>query len=140
MRRVGLLTELRRGLANQELELRYQPVVDLRTGRVTKVEALLRWQRVGAGAQLSVELLEMAVELNRTQHRTIALVLHDMNLAARYSDWIIAMKHGEIVAAGTPSDVITKELLAEVFEVEATIVIDPDTNAPFVLIDRRIAA
>ncbi len=60
MRRVGLLTELRRGLANQELELRYQPVVDLRTGRVTKVEALLRWQRVGAGAQLSVELLEMA--------------------------------------------------------------------------------
>ncbi len=90
------------------------------------------------GAQ--IELLEMAVELNRTQHRTIALVLHDMNLAARYSDWIIAMKHGEIVAAGTPSDVITKELLAEVFEVEATIVIDPDTNAPFVLIDRRIAA
>ena len=60
MRRVGLLTELRRGLANQELELRYQPVVDLRTGRVTKVEALLRWQRVGNGAQLSVELLEMA--------------------------------------------------------------------------------
>jgi diguanylate cyclase (GGDEF)-like protein len=60
MRRIGLLTELRRGLANQQLELRYQPVVDLRTGRVTKVEAMLRWQRVGNGAQLSVELLEMA--------------------------------------------------------------------------------
>lgn len=60
MRRVGLLTELRRGLANQELELRYQPVVDLRTGRVTKVESLLRWQRVGTGAQPSMELLEMA--------------------------------------------------------------------------------
>lgn len=60
MRRVGLLTELRRGLANQELELRYQPIVDLRTGRVAKVEALLRWQRVGSGPQRSVELLEMA--------------------------------------------------------------------------------
>jgi len=90
------------------------------------------------GAQ--IELLEMAVELNRTQNRTIALVLHDMNLAARYSDWIIAMKHGDIVAVGPPEQVITAELLAQVFEVEATIVTDPDTNAPFVLIDRRIAA
>ncbi len=90
------------------------------------------------GAQ--IELLEMAVVLNRTQNRTIALVLHDMNLAARYSDWIIAMKQGEIVAAGPPNEVITQKLLADVFEVEATIVTDPDTNAPFVLIDRRIAA
>ena len=90
------------------------------------------------GAQ--IELLEMAVELNRTQNRTIALVLHDMNLAARYSDWIIAMKNGDIVAAGPPDEVITAELLAQVFEVEATILTDPDTNAPFVLIDRKIAA
>ena len=60
MRRVGLLTELRRGLANLELELRYQPVVDLRTGRVTKVEALLHRQRVAHGAHLSAELLELA--------------------------------------------------------------------------------
>ncbi|MCA9861163.1 MAG: ABC transporter ATP-binding protein, partial [Thermomicrobiales bacterium] len=73
------------------------------------------------GAQ--IELLEMAVELNRTEHRTIALVLHDMNLAARYSDWIIAMKAGEVVAAGPPGDVITPDLLAHVFDVEATIVI-----------------
>jgi iron complex transport system ATP-binding protein len=90
------------------------------------------------GAQ--IELLEMAVELNRTQNRTIALVLHDMNLAARYSDWIIAMKCGEIVAAGPPESVITPELLAAVFEVEATILKDPDTGAPFVLIDRKLAA
>jgi iron complex transport system ATP-binding protein len=90
------------------------------------------------GAQ--IELLEMAVKLNRTQNRTIALVLHDMNLAARYSDWIIAMKCGDVVAAGPPEEVITAELLAHVFEVEATIVTDPDTNAPFVLIDRKIAA
>lgn len=60
LRRTGLLTELRRGLANQELELRYQPIVDLRSHRVTKVEALLRWQRTGDGPQRSVDLLEMA--------------------------------------------------------------------------------
>lgn len=59
-RRTGLLVELRRGLANQELELRYQPVVDLRSGRVTKVEAILRWQRSVDGPQRSVELLELA--------------------------------------------------------------------------------
>lgn len=90
------------------------------------------------GAQ--IELLEMAVELNRTQNRTIALVLHDMNLAARYSDWIIAMKCGEVVAAGPPEEIITQKLLADVFEVEATILTDPDTGAPFVLIDRKLAA
>lgn len=90
------------------------------------------------GAQ--IELLEMAVELNRSQQRTIALVLHDMNLAARYSDWIIAMKAGEVIAAGPPDEIITTELLASVFDVEATIVRDPDTDAPFVLIDRKLAA
>jgi iron complex transport system ATP-binding protein len=87
------------------------------------------------GAQ--IDLLEMAVQLNRTQNRTIALVLHDMNLAARYSDWIIAMKCGQVVAAGPPEQVITAELLADVFDVDATIVTDPDTGAPFVLIDRK---
>jgi diguanylate cyclase (GGDEF)-like protein len=57
---VGLLTELRRGLANDELELRYQPVVELRSGRVTKVEASLRFQRIDGGTRLPVELLELA--------------------------------------------------------------------------------
>lgn len=90
------------------------------------------------GAQ--IELLEMAVELNRSQNRTIALVLHDMNLAARYSDWIIAMKSGEVVAAGPPDEVITTDLLARVFDVDATIITDPDTGAPFVLIDRKTVA
>jgi iron complex transport system ATP-binding protein len=90
------------------------------------------------GAQ--IELLEMAVELNRTQNRTIALVLHDMNLAARYSDWLIAMKCGEVVAAGPPEEIITPELLAAVFEVEATVLRDEETGSPFVLIDRKLAA
>ena len=70
IRRLGLLTQLRQGLANQELELRYQPLVELRTGRVTKVEALLRWQREDGGARLPVEFLELAEQSGLIQPLT----------------------------------------------------------------------
>jgi len=58
--RLSLLAELRQGLANQDLELHYQPVVDLRTGRVAKVEAVLRWQADSAPSRLPLEFLELA--------------------------------------------------------------------------------
>lgn len=58
--RLALLSELRQGLANRDLELRYQPVVDLRTGRVTRVEAVLRWRNDDDGTRLPVEFLELA--------------------------------------------------------------------------------
>jgi iron complex transport system ATP-binding protein len=50
------------------------------------------------------------------------------------------MKCGEVVAAGPPEDIITPELLAAVFEVEATVLRDEETGSPFVLIDRKLAA
>jgi diguanylate cyclase (GGDEF)-like protein len=59
-RNEGLITRLRRGLADQELELRFQPLIELRTGRVAKVEALLRWQRADGRGHLPTELLELA--------------------------------------------------------------------------------
>ena len=58
--RLALLSELRQGLANRDLELRYQPVVDLRSGRVTRVEAVLRWRDDDDGTRLPVEFLELA--------------------------------------------------------------------------------
>lgn len=58
--RLSLLSELRQGLANQDLELHYQPIVDLRTGRVAKVEAVLRWQAESAPSRLPLEFLELA--------------------------------------------------------------------------------
>ncbi len=58
--RLALLSELRQGLANRDLELRYQPVIDLRSARVTRVEAVLRWRRDDNGTQLPVEFLELA--------------------------------------------------------------------------------
>jgi diguanylate cyclase (GGDEF)-like protein len=58
--RLAVLTELRQGLANRDLELHYQPIVDLRTGRVDRVEAMLRWQDDRGGSRLPLEFVELA--------------------------------------------------------------------------------
>jgi iron complex transport system ATP-binding protein len=63
-------------------------------------------------------------------------VLHDLNLAARYCDYLIVMKDGQIVSSGTPSAVIAPELLRDGFEVEGTVVRDPATSAPVVIPER----
>lgn len=63
----------------------------------------------------------------------IVMVLHDLTLAARYSDHLIAMKDGDVVAAGPPAEVITEDLPRNVFGIEATIMIEPATGIPLVL-------
>ncbi|MHB1137327.1 MAG: putative bifunctional diguanylate cyclase/phosphodiesterase [Microthrixaceae bacterium] len=68
--RLALLSDLRQGLANQDLELRYQPQIDLRSGRVTKVEAVLRWQREDDTARLPMEFLELAEQSGLIQPLT----------------------------------------------------------------------
>lgn len=80
-----------------------------------------------------IEMLNLAHALNREEGRTIVMILHDLNLAARYADWIVAMKDGEIASAGTPEAVITPGLLRDVFEVEATVITDPRTGRPLVI-------
>jgi iron complex transport system ATP-binding protein len=65
--------------------------------------------------------------------RTIVAVLHDLNQAARYADHVIAMRDGAIVAMGTPSEVVTVELVGEVFGLECVIVPCPVTGAPLVV-------
>ncbi len=60
IRRLALLNELQQGLARQELELRFQPMVDLRTGRVTRVQAHVNWRRGTDGVRIPVELIELA--------------------------------------------------------------------------------
>lgn len=85
-----------------------------------------------------IDLLDLARTLNREEGRTVVMILHDLNLAARYADRIVAMKAGEIVAVGTPAEVITAELLREVFAIEAHIVTDPQTSLPLVLPLRAI--
>lgn len=80
-----------------------------------------------------VEVLDLLAELNDHDGRTIVLVLHDLNLACRYADHLIAMKDGRIVTEGTPEDVITTEIVADVFDLDAQIVADPVTGTPLVI-------
>ena len=72
-----------------------------------------------------LEVLELVRRLNRERGMTIVLVLHDLNQAARDADRMIVMAGGRLVSNGEPGDVLTPALLAEVFHVRASIVIDP---------------
>ncbi|GEL24576.1 iron-enterobactin transporter ATP-binding protein [Pseudonocardia sulfidoxydans NBRC 16205] len=92
-----------------------------------------------------VEVLELVRRLNRDLGRTVVMVLHDLNLAARYSDRLVAMREGRIIAAGTPAEVITEPLLAEVFGLHAKVIPDPVSGTPLVVpigtaVSGRIAA
>ena len=80
-----------------------------------------------------VEVLELVCRLNRERSRTVAMVLHDLNLAARYSDLVVVMYEGRIVTQGTPADVFTAGLILDVFSLEAEILEDPRTGLPIVV-------
>ncbi|MDQ0242914.1 iron complex transport system ATP-binding protein [Bacillus fengqiuensis] len=77
-----------------------------------------------------LEVLELLQKLNREQQRTIVMVLHDLNQAARFADYIIALKDGEIVKAGSCEEVIRRDVLKKVFQIDAEIGKDPRTNKP----------
>ncbi|MCR8642830.1 ABC transporter ATP-binding protein [Paenibacillus sp. N1-5-1-14] len=77
-----------------------------------------------------LEVLELLQKLNQEQERTIVMVLHDLNQAARFADYIIALKDGQIVKAGTCEEVINHDVLKEVFQIDAEIGIDPRTQKP----------
>ncbi|HLR54362.1 MAG TPA: ABC transporter ATP-binding protein [Pseudogracilibacillus sp.] len=80
-----------------------------------------------------LEVLELLERLNQEQERTIIMVLHDLNQAARFADHIVALQKGEIVKNGTCEEVITKSVLREVFHVDAVIGKDPRTKKPMCL-------
>ncbi len=87
-----------------------------------------------------VEVLDVVSELNARRGITVAIVLHDLNLAARYADHLVAMKSGAIVAQGAPSTVLTAELVQQVFGLESVVVSDPVVGTPMVVpIGRRAA-
>jgi iron complex transport system ATP-binding protein len=77
-----------------------------------------------------LEVLELLQKLNVEQGRTIVMVLHDLNQAARFADYMIALKGGEIVKAGNCEEVINREVLKKVFSIDAEIGRDPRTNKP----------
>jgi iron complex transport system ATP-binding protein len=80
-----------------------------------------------------VDVLELVRRLHSEVGRTVVMVLHDLNLAARYADRLVAMREGRIVAAGKPAEVITEELLEEVFGLAARVIPDPVAGTPLVI-------
>ena len=87
-----------------------------------------------------VEVLDVVSELNARRGITVVIVLHDLNLAARYADNLIAMKAGAVVAQGAPSEVLTAGLVRDVFGLDSVVVADPVVGTPMVVpIGRRAA-
>ncbi|MEL5991938.1 ABC transporter ATP-binding protein [Microbacterium phosphatis] len=80
-----------------------------------------------------IEVLDLLTDLNRSKGTTIVMVLHDMNMAARYADHIFAMCAGELIASGAPAEVMTSELISDVFGLDAAVIPDPVSGAPMVL-------
>jgi iron complex transport system ATP-binding protein len=80
-----------------------------------------------------VELLRLLRELNARSGKTIVVVLHDLNLACRFCDHIIAMTEGAIVAEGAPTDIVTAELVEKVFGLACVVVPDPVAGTPMVV-------
>ena len=80
-----------------------------------------------------VEVLDLLSDLNQARGTTIVMVLHDLNLAARYADHLVAMREGQIVAEGPPDEVITEECVREVFGMECRVIEDPVTGTPMVI-------
>ena len=130
--------------ATDTLELAGQPVDELSGGQRQRVwiamalaqqTQLLLLDEPTSFLDIShqVEVLDLLTDLVRERQRTIVAVLHDLNLACRYADEIVAMKAGRIVASGAPEAVITEAVVAEVFGMQSRIVPDPVSNTPMVL-------
>jgi iron complex transport system ATP-binding protein len=77
-----------------------------------------------------LEVLQLLKRLNAREGRTIVMVVHDLNHASRFADYLVAIAAGVVVAAGQPCEVMTPELLGRVFAIEADVIPDPRTGAP----------
>jgi iron complex transport system ATP-binding protein len=80
-----------------------------------------------------IEVLDLLTDLNRDRGTTIVMVLHDLNLAARYADHLVAVAGGRVHAAGAPSDVLTAETVRAVFGLESQVITDPVSGRPLML-------
>ncbi|QJA08202.1 ABC transporter ATP-binding protein [Romboutsia sp. CE17] len=77
-----------------------------------------------------LELMELVRDINKKFGITIVMVLHDLNQASKYSDRLVIMKNGNIVADGNPQDIINHEMIKNVYRVECDIDNDPISNRP----------
>ena len=80
-----------------------------------------------------IDVLDLLHDLNVTRGKTIVMVLHDLNHACRYADNLIALHQGRIIAQGYPSDIVTEEMVHDVFGIACRIIPDPITGTPLVI-------
>lgn len=80
-----------------------------------------------------VDVLELVADLNRTDGRTVVMVLHELNHACRYADHLVAMRAGRVVAAGPPAEIVTPELVHEVFDLRTSVIPCPVSGVPLVI-------
>ena len=86
-----------------------------------------------------IDILDLVYKLNKEEGKTIVMVLHDLNLSCRYADHIIAIKDKKVYKQGTPEEVVTKEVVKHIFDMECEIIKDPLYKTPmFVPYSRAI--
>ncbi|WP_017586078.1 ABC transporter ATP-binding protein [Nocardiopsis ganjiahuensis] len=130
--------------ATQTVELADRPVDELSGGQRQRVWiAMALAQRTDLllldepttflDVSHQVEVLDLLTDLNASRGTTIVLVLHDLNLAARYADHLIALADGRLHAAGPPERVLTPETVRSVFGMESQIITDPTSGKPLML-------
>ncbi len=77
-----------------------------------------------------IEVLDLLLDLNQTQGRTVVMVLHDINQACRYADYLVALRDGRVYAQGEPSQIVTQSMIHDVFGIDNRIMPDPITGTP----------
>ncbi|MFJ7060265.1 ABC transporter ATP-binding protein [Streptomyces griseobrunneus] len=131
-------------LSTDVLELADRPVDELSGGQRQRVWiAMALAQRTDIllldepttflDASHQLDVLDLLTDLNRERGVTMVAVLHDLNLACRYADHMIAMKDGRILAEGRPADIVTEELVGEVFGMRCSVIGDPASATPMVV-------
>lgn len=83
--------------------------------------------------QHQIDVLDLCADLHEEQGRTLVAVLHDLNHAARYATHLIALREGRVIAQGAPKDIVTAELVEEVFGLRCQVIDDPETGTPLVV-------
>ena len=80
-----------------------------------------------------VEVLDLLTDLNEAEGATVVMVLHELNLACRYADHLIVMRDGAIVAAGVPGEILTEQVVEDVFGMRCRVVPDPVSATPMIV-------
>lgn len=80
-----------------------------------------------------IEVLEILKDLNKNKNTTVIIVLHDINIAARYSDKIVFLDKGQIISKGTPEEVVTEKNIKKAYDMDIYLEINKHTNSPYLI-------